>query len=141
MFALFALSATVSLSYGQGPGVIPVHSSMERCFAVVPLIGTGTVQDPIRPMFVPANGLTSARIAGREALGIISYSYQMSDDGKSALVEFVSTNREGLREILESRAAGVQVFEQGRSSKTEVETVFKARKRDFDFSKFQNKVR
>jgi hypothetical protein len=114
---------------------------MERCFAVVPLVGTGTVQDPIRPMFVPANGLTNARMAGRAASGIISYSYQVSDDGKSALVEFVSTNREGLREILESRATGVQVFEQGRTSKTEVETVFKARKRDFDFSKFQNKVR
>ncbi len=129
-----AIAASPSL-FAQGPGVIAVHSSYERSYAVVPMQGKGTMQDPIRPMFVPAEGFKQG------FSGIIAYSYQLSDDGKSALVEFVSTNRAGLRPILESKLPGVKAFERGRHSTAEIEAVFRAKKKDFDFSKFQNKVR
>ena len=36
----------------QGPGLIAVQASYQRAYAVVPMIGKGTVDDPIRPMFV-----------------------------------------------------------------------------------------
>ena len=131
----------------QGRGIIPVHSSFERVAAIVPIIGAGTVSDPTRPMFVPAGGFQQnvRPVIDRtpaSRTGIISYSYQMSDDGKSALVEFVSVDRAGLREILESKAAGVTVFERGKHDKATIEAAFKGKKKDFDFEKFSmNKVR
>jgi hypothetical protein len=146
------LSCAASAS-AQGPGIVPVMSSYQRVYAVVPLIGSGAYGDPIRPMFVPAGGFQqnqpsiieqrSPAADGKPVrTGIISYSYVPSDDGKSALVEFVSADREGLREILESKAPGVTAFERGRAGKAEIEASFKLKKRDFDLDKmFQNKVR
>jgi hypothetical protein len=140
-------------SFAQGPGIVPVMSSYQRVYAVVPLIGSGAYGDPIRPMFVPAGGFQQNQPSIIEQrnpaadgkpvrTGIISYSYVPSDDGKSALVEFVSADREGLREILESKAPGVMAFERGRTGKAEIEASFKSKKRDFDLDKmFQNKVR
>jgi hypothetical protein len=151
-----ALTSLVQVSvvrtFAQGPGIVPVMSSYQRVYAVVPLIGSGAYGDPIRPMFVPAGGFQqnqpsvierSPSAAGKAVrTGIISYSYVPSDDGKTALVEFVSADREGLREILESKAPGVIAFERGRVAKAEIEASFKSKKRDFDFDKmFQNKVR
>lgn len=157
MRILCARSVLIALSvvdaFAQGPGIVPVFSSYQRCMAIVPLIGSGRYGDEIRPMFVPAGGFQQNQpsvieqrnggAAGKPArTGIISYSYVLSDDGKSALVEFVSADREGLREILESKAPGVVAFERGRTAKAEIEASFKTKKRDFGFDKmFQNKVR
>ena len=115
------------------------------------MIGKGTNDDPLRPMFVPAGGvqaLNQPSIMERSRpgfvkprSGIISFTAVPTDDGKSAIVEFVSMDRAGLREILESKAAGVQVFERGRQPQQAIDAAFKGRRRDFDFSKFQNKVR
>jgi hypothetical protein len=105
--------------------VIAVQSSYQRAYAVVPMTGKGTVDDPIRPMFAPSRGVD-----------------RKGDDGKFALVEFVSATRAGLRPILESKAPGVVAFEMGRHPRAEIESAFRGKKRDFDFAKFpSNKVR
>ena len=129
----------------QGRGIIPNQSSFFRAWVICPMTGSGSWDNPIRPMFVPAQGFRQnlpSVIATKAPprTGILSYSYQTSDDGKSALVEFVSIDRAGLREILESRTAGVAVFELGRNTRAEIETAFKAKKAGFDFAKFGNKV-
>jgi hypothetical protein len=141
-FFRLALAAGLGAAaiFAQGPGVIAVHSSQERAYAVVPMIGKGTVEDPSRPMFAPVRG--GVRKGDGTEPELLSYSYQVSDDGKFALVEFVSATRAGLRPILESKAAGVVAFEYGRHPKVEIEAAFRGKKRDFDFAKFpSNKVR
>ena len=141
----FLLMAAGTLC-AQGPGIMPVFSSYQRVFAIVPMIGKGTYADPIRPMFVPAGGFEQNRVTaadrGRKVRsGILSYAYQLTDDGKSAIVEFVSIDKAGLRGIIESKVAGVTVFERDKAQKSEVESAFRGKKKDFDFSKFDHKVR
>jgi len=143
--------AVEPIGLAGGPGILATTTSFQRVYAIVPLVGKGTHDDPTRPMFVPADGTASRNqpsIVERQQpgfakprTGIISYTAIPTDDGRSAIVEFVSMDRAGLREILESKAAGVQVFERGRQPDSAVDTVFKGRRKDFDFSKFQNKVR
>ena len=138
-------------AFAQGPGIVPTTTSFERIYAIVPLIGKGTHDDPTRPMFVPADGTASRNQpsivernqAGfaKPRTGIVAYTAIPTDDGRAMIVEFVSMDRAGLREILESRTPGVQVFERGRQPQAAVEAVFKARRKDFDFARFQTKVR
>lgn len=142
---------TIKAVSAQGRGIIPATTSFHRVYAIVPLVGRGTFDDPTRPMFVPAEGIAARNqpsIVERQRpgfakprTGIISYTAIPTDDGQAMIVEFVSMDRAGLREILESRAPGVQVFERGRQPDSAVDAVFKARRKDFDFTKFQNKVR
>ena len=49
---------------------------------------------------------------------------QTSDDGKSALVEFVGMNPQALAFITESNAPGVRVFERGKATKGQIEAEF-----------------
>jgi len=79
----------------------------ERVLAVVPMVGSGTLADPIRPAYAPLPTtsaitnpvLTAASTPGVTPLrqGIIAFSYVMSDDGKLALVEFVAVDRGAFR--------------------------------------------
>jgi hypothetical protein len=64
----------------------------ERFYAVVPLVGKGTLVDPIRPMFAP----TAEEIQKGDRSGIIAYHFETSDNGKLALVEFVLGDRKGI---------------------------------------------
>jgi hypothetical protein len=50
-------------------------------------------------------------------------------------------DKEGLRPILESKIAGVTVFERDKAGKAEVDAAIRAKKRDFDLSQFNQKVR
>jgi hypothetical protein len=108
-----------------------------RVLAVVPMIGTGTPADPKRPLFVQ---MPSELSAANARSGIIGFAYQLSDDGKFALVEFVAADPEALRPILTSTNPLVKAFERGKASKTEIETEFRKFKRDFDPTKFTVRV-
>jgi len=66
---------------------VPHYSLHERVLLVVPMVGAGTYSDPRRPLFAPAPG------ERRTPNGIHSFSYEVSDDGKFALVEFVALDR------------------------------------------------
>jgi methylase of polypeptide subunit release factors len=54
-----------------------------------------------------------------------------SDDGRTALVEFVANDPDALKEILASRVPGVKAFERGRTTKQEVEAEFRKYKPNF----------
>jgi len=115
-----------------------------RVWAVVPMIGAGTNDDPRRPMFVPSPAERRADAASRLNKGngsekrpaILGYSMQLSDDGQTALVEFVGPDPESLRFITESAAPGVKAFERGKAKKEDIEAEFKKHKQAFRLDSF-----
>lgn len=113
------------------PRVDPA-SVYERLICIVPMVGRGTPEDPRRPMFVPAP--REAERTARE--GILAFSYQLSDDGQFALVEFVARSRAGFDLILKSARSDVKAFVRGEARKEEIEREFRRYKRDFRLDQF-----
>ena len=119
-----------------------------RVWAVVPIIGTGTNDDPRRPMFVPSPAERRADADNRAKQGkgsekrpaILSYSMQLSDDGQTALLEFVGADPEALRFITESTAQNVKVFERGKTKKEDIEEEFKKHKKAFKLDSFSGRA-
>lgn len=105
-----------------------------RVWAVVPLIGNGTRDDPRRPMFVPSRGEQADRAKTGDRSGVIGFSMQVSDDGKFALVEFVGATPADLQHIVNSKAPGVKAFERGVAKKEDIEAEFKKYKAGFTLS-------
>lgn len=98
---------------------LPIESLGERIVAVVPMIGTGSMEDPIRPKYAPVpvhfalveklkreNKLPPVREKSDEEriadgkLKIGAFTYVLADDGKRAIVEFVARDRAAFAEIL-----------------------------------------
>ena len=110
----------------------------QRVYAIVPIIGTGTWDDPKRPMFTP----TPQSMTPGNRSGIIAFNQVTSDDGNFALVEVVTATKTDLATALApisaalSQVAGVQLFQQGSSSPAQVQTAFQALKKNFDITKF-----
>jgi hypothetical protein len=102
----------------------------ERLMTVVPIIGAGTFADPKRPMYAPL--LSQANPLSRK--GILAYSYQTSDDGKYALVEFVAQDPTAFKAILADTS--IKHFQKGKDSPVAIEIELKKYKKDFDFAHF-----
>ena len=105
-----------------------------RVWAVVPLIGKGTPDDPRRPMFVPTLAEQAVRWKSGDRSGILGYSMQISDDGLLALVEFVGATPADLKFIVNSRAPGVKAFERGTATKAEIQAEFQKYKANFSLN-------
>jgi hypothetical protein len=102
-----------------------------RVWAIVPLIGSGKPDDPKRPMFAPTLAEQTAKLKNGDRSGVIGFSMQVSDDGKSALVEFIGEKPSELKFIVNSQAAGVMVFERGIATKAQIEAAFQKYKAGF----------
>ena len=103
------------------------RNASHRIICVVPMVGTGTPADPKRPQYAPwPPSPTSSRTA------IISFSHQVSDDGRFALVEFVAHDRQAFEAILKDKS--VKVFEKGKDKKDDIDKEFKKFKRDFNLA-------
>lgn len=143
MRKVLLLLALVVLAQAQQFRVDP-GQIYERLTAIVPLQGTGTMADPIRPMFTPPSKriatLTATKAAPRSPSDLLAFSWQLSDDGKSAIVEFVAADRKAFAEILNSKDPKVKLFERGKKSKEETESELKKEKKDFDPTKFGARV-
>ena len=133
VIVLFCGCGTISAQYRVDPS-----QSYERIYAILPMTGKGTLDDPKRPMFMPA----PAQMKANDRTGIIAYHQVASDDGRFALVEIVTASRTELAPItsqLKAQAAvtaGLQVFDSGQDRAT-VERAFKAQRKNFDFSLFK----
>ena len=122
-------------------GVFPVlaqprvdsRQTYERIVAVVPMTGAGTAADPLRPKYAPLPRLP-AQAPSRA--GILAFNYVMSDDGKSAIVEFVARDRAALLPILNDPQLAGKVFQKGTSKRADVELALKKYKKDFSLDKF-----
>ena len=93
-------------------------------------------------MFTAAQGIKAALPASpilattTKRTGIIGYHVQITDDGKSAIVEFIAVSSGDFKEILTTADSRVQVFQKGVHGKDVMEAAFKAQKKDFSFDKF-----
>jgi hypothetical protein len=88
--ALLVFAATLPAQRRVDP-----RYSFHRVIAVVPLVGSGTAQDPIRGKYVP-----TAETAGPPGTGIIAFAVELTDDGTRAIVELVAVQRATLAPIL-----------------------------------------
>ena len=130
LMVFFALIAPAS---GQQPRVDP-RNMYERVAAIVALQGSGSFEDPVRPMYTPLPSALRAAAASRTRTGILAFTYVLSDDGKHALVEFVARDRAAFQQILADPS--VKSFLKGRDTRADIETEFKKYKKDFDFTHF-----
>ena len=127
--ALALLLISISALFAQNR--VSPEMIYHRVWAVVPLIGKGTPDDPRRPMFVSSPAEQKAKFDKSDRSGIIGYSMQLSDDGKSALVEFVGATPSELQFIVNSKVPGVKAFERGKAKKEDIEAEFKKQKAGF----------
>jgi hypothetical protein len=119
-----------SISVSQQP-VSPANS-YHRVLAIVPLTGSGTHDDPVRPMFAPA---PSAAAPNRS--GIIAWQHQISDDGTLAIVEYVAPTRAAFAALFASTDSRVKVFEVGLHTQAEMQAAFQQVKASFSFTNFR----
>jgi hypothetical protein len=117
--------------------------------AVVPMVGKGTPEDPIRPKYAPLEMSFALREKllregklepireksdeekiAEEKVRIGAYSYVLADDGKRAIVEFVARDRAAFAEILKDTSIRV-VTKEKLADAAEVEELRKVKK-DFD---------
>jgi hypothetical protein len=116
------------------PRRLAPENAYTRVYCIVPIVGSGSLNDPKRPMFAPLPPVATAAI---DRTGIIAYQFQVSDDGKTALAEFVTVSRDGLAPILSSTNPNVISFERGKHTRQEIETAFQKYKKNFSFDSFR----
>ena len=101
-----------------------VIGSGGKTFLALPMIGSGTWEDPRRPAFLRESG--------------VSFRYDLSDDGTMALVEASPRNIAEMAKLsslvrTDSRA---KLFIPGKDKKADVESEFKKLKKDFNPESF-----
>ena len=111
------------------------RNTYERVIMIVPMIGSGTPADPRRPLYAPA---PSEKLSKN---GIIAYSYVLSDDEKSALVEFVAMDRAAFDAILKDQRTDIKRWEKAKTNKDDVAKEFKKLRKDFNIDEFEVTVR
>jgi hypothetical protein len=110
------------------------HNVNTHIITVVPLTGAGTYNDPKRPMYLPA---ARASVSGRT--DILGFIWVPSDDGKSAIVEYVAANKTALQQIYGDKK--LKIFEKGKNGKDEIEAEMKRYRKNFSLNEFGVTVR
>jgi hypothetical protein len=151
---LVCLFALVGIVQAQPP--VSPRNSYERILVILPLIGSGTAADPVRPSLIPApssatpnilNISSSAPVTGTAATAtpvgsgqitpqnlILGYTWTPSDDGKFALTEIVMRDRSAFPAIM--ALPGVTAFVKGVNKLADIQAAFQQYKKDFDPTKF-----
>ena len=102
-------------------------NTYHRLLCIVPIVGSGTFEDPRRPKYAPI----PRHMDPTSRTGIIAYAHQESDDGKFAIVEFVAADRAAFKEILEDLDPNVKTFAKGQANRADIEAEFKKLKKNF----------
>lgn len=114
------------------------RNTYDRVIAVVPFTGKGTTADPKRPEYapwpLPQAPIAAVTAASQPPTGIVAFFFEPTDDGKSAVVEFVARSHAAFAAILADKT--IQAFEKGRVSKTAIEAAIQTRRKDFNLDKF-----
>lgn len=121
---------------GQGQQRVNPRNTYERLLCVVPMVGSGTPEDPRRPKFAPNPG--PGERPSRD--GILAFTYEQTADGRFALVEFVARDRAAFAEILADKSPEIKVFEKGRARKQDIEVAFRLLKPGFSLDRLQVRV-
>ena len=126
---LTSLISVISAFPGLAQRNANMSTSHERLYAVVPVVGAGTMADPQRPKYAP---LLSPQSPQSQS-GILGYQFVVGDDGL-ALVEFVGATRAAFAPLLADPS--IKVFLRGRNSREAMEAEFLKHKKNFDFVHF-----
>jgi hypothetical protein len=111
-----------------------------RIICVTPLTGSGTAADPVRPKYapwpLPAQEIRTQNTAPAmpNHTGIIAFTYLPSDDGKSAIVEFVARERSAFQAIFNDTS--LQIFEKGKVPKATIEAALQKYRKNFNLDQF-----
>lgn len=127
-FLLVALFLWVPLGAQQR---VSPKNMYQRVLCVVPMVGSGTPDDPMRPQYAPLPGTPPSRD------GIIAFSFQVSDDGKVALVEFVAFSRDAFKDLLADTNPNIKVFRKGKDKRQDIAAEFKKYKKNIDLDSFR----
>ena len=119
---LLALTLVVSAQRRVDP-----KNAYQRVICVVPLIGSGTATDPKRPKYAPWPVSTDPN-------GIIGFVFEPTDDGNSAIVEFVAQNRTAFSVLLGDKT--ITAYQKGAVSKQAIENAIKPLRKDFNLDSF-----
>lgn len=111
----------------------PDHSVIyPRLICVVPMIGSGTAQDPYRPLFSPNSPPVASQAGGlNESSQIIAFQSVPTDDGKAAIVIFVARDYAAFKPILRDSRV-IQQFERGRWKADDLTKQLQRFKKNFD---------
>jgi hypothetical protein len=104
------------------------RNTYHRVICVVPMIGSGAPADPKRPKYAPAPGSAQPN-------GIIGFTQVLTDNGQSAIVEFVARQRSALLPILADTA--ITSYEKGSQSATAIESALQKLKQGFSLVQFE----
>jgi hypothetical protein len=104
------------------------RNTYHRVICVVPMIGSGTAADPKRPEYAPAPGSVLPN-------GIIAFTQVPTDNGKSAIVEFVARTRQALLPILSDTT--ITTYEKGTQTGAAIETALQSVKKGFSLVQFE----
>jgi len=102
---LVALSVFASALCAQR--AVSPENMHHRVWAVVPLVGAGTDDDPKRPMLVPTAAEAEADKIQGVRPDLLGYTVQLSDDGQYALVEFVLSSPLAFENLLRNAVAKI----------------------------------
>jgi hypothetical protein len=104
-------------------------NSYSRIVAVVPLTGTGTPTSPKRPEYAPWPLPTPTAQSS-----ITAFYWVPTDDGKSAIVEFVAPDMTAFKQILADKT--ITIFVRGKDSKSTIEAALQLHKKGFSLESF-----
>ena len=127
---LFICICAASTPTFAQPHRLSPQNTYERILVVVPLTGKGTLSDPRRPMYAPV----PSAVNPSSHTAIVGFTFVLSDDGQSALAQFIARDRSAFRDILADK--NVRTFLKGRDKLADAVVEFKKHKKDFDFTKF-----
>lgn len=122
LFAMLLLSEVVASQRRVDP-----RNTYNRVICIVPLVGKGTTADPKRPEYAPWP-------PSEDPKGIVGYYFVPTDDGKSAVVEFIARNRSAFQSLFNDKT--IKLFEKGKASKTDIETAVHAVRGNFNLDAF-----
>jgi hypothetical protein len=104
----------------------------ERLIALVPFVGSGTMDDPKRPMFAPKPG----EVDPGSRTGIVAFHFIPTDDGTMAIVELIARDKAAFQPILNSNVSGALFFLRGRDDPGAMVTALQKYRKDLSLQTF-----
>jgi hypothetical protein len=144
------LLASVSAAFAQPR--VDWRNMYQRVIAIVPMVGQGTDTDPRRPMYAPVPSAVVAQTTATStttsstpapappatplggSIGILGYAMVQSDDGNTAIVEFVARDQSIFQNMVADTT--IQVFLKGRDNRPAAEAAFQKMKTGFSIANF-----
>jgi hypothetical protein len=127
VFAVCLLVPVFAVAAGPDHTVI-----YPRLICIVPMIGSGTMQDPFRPLFAPDRQGSAAASDRHDASSeITAFQSVPTDDGKAAIVVFVARSYAAFKPLLHDERV-IRTFERNQLNEDDLTKELRKYKKDFD---------